>query len=223
MRLAEPRLAARASEVGARDQDNWQDYDDARHSFQSVVVSAAKKFGIEPFASIQMPLLKEHTEENYRQCRSDLTHYIAQIMLGLADRERNSSVPLQDNTRQSIKTYVVHLRDAIAKTNLPDEKKAHLHKLLDDFEQELSRKRVRIVVVASIMMAILAAPGTLVGSYDAVVRITNAIMREIGEAKAADNEQRKISFELPAALSPPRPRIEHKKRPGGDLDDEIPF
>jgi hypothetical protein len=225
VRLAEGRLTARLREIGPSDQDTYEQIDDARYGFQNVVLGAAKKFEIEPFASLEMPTLKNHNNENYRQFRADLTHYITQIMLTTADRDRSTSVPLLDNTRQSIATYVVHLREAIDHTDLPDKKKANLHKLLDSFEKELERKRVRFVVVAQVVMAVLAAPGALVGSYDAVVRITNAIMREIGEAKVADDQQRKISFEEPVALLPPRKeKVERRASfSRGEMDDEIPF
>jgi hypothetical protein len=90
VRLAEPRLSVRLKELGARDQDTYEEIDDARYSFQNLVLGAAKKFDIEPFASLEMPTLKEHTDQNYRQFRADLTHYITQIMLTLADRDRSS-------------------------------------------------------------------------------------------------------------------------------------
>jgi hypothetical protein len=119
------------------------------------------------------------------------------------------------------------LREAIDRTHLPDWKKKRLHQRLDDLEKEFARGRVRFVVVAGIVMAILAAPGELAGSYDAVVRITNNIMRELGEAKAQDDEQRKVSHDEPVALLPPR-KLEAQKTRGkkdswDELDDEIPF
>jgi hypothetical protein len=171
-----------------------------------------------------MPTIEDHDDRNYRQFRHDLTHYITQIMLTTADRDRSGSVPLREETRQSLQTYIFHLREAIDRTNLPDWKKVELNKKLDDLEKELGRRRVRIAVVAGIVMTILAAPGDLVSSYDAVVRVTNSIMREIGQAKIADNEQRKISFDEPVALLPPRKEEPKAQEFAGDeMDDEIPF
>jgi hypothetical protein len=223
VRIAQPRLTARLREIGPEDQYNYSDIQDARYGFQSVVLGAAKKFGIEPFASIEMPTLHDYSEGNYRQFRADLTHYITQIMLAVADRDRSTSVPLLEDARQSVRTYIAHLRDAIDRTDLPERKKANLHKHLDRLEEELTRRRVRLVVVATAVMAIVSAPGNFASSYDAVVRLTNAIMREIGTAKATDEEQRKISFPEPLALSPPRTEKREEKFERQLLDEELPF
>ena len=223
VRIAEPRLAARLRELGGRNSDTYEEIDDSLYGFQTVVLAAAKKFGIEPFASLQMPTLQEHSPERYRQFRADLTHYIAQVMLTVADRDRSTSAPLLEETRQSIRTYIAHLREAIDRTDLSLKKKASLHRHLDRLEQELSRRRVRLVVVATTVMAIISAPGDLGSSYDAIVRLANYIMREIGAAKAADEEQRKISFNEPLALSPPRAAKKEEEFESVSLDDEIPF
>ena len=148
------------------------------------------------------------------------THYITQIMLGLADNGRANSVPLRDDTRQSIQTYIYHLRQAILRANVAEGKKQDLLMKLEELETEIGRHRVRIAVVAGVVMSILSAPGELAGSYDAIARLTNSIMREIGQARDADQEQRHISFEQPVALIPPRPA---KKEQQDELDDEIPF
>jgi hypothetical protein len=219
VRIAQTRLKDQLRDLGPRDQDNWEEHDNAQYGFQNVVLAMARKFEIEPFASLQMPSIQDHDQKGYRQFRHDLTHYIAQIMLTLADRERVNSVPLRDEVRQSIQTYIYHLREAILRANLPERKKEDLLKKLAELEEEIGRRRIRVAVVAGIIMAILSAPGELVGSYDAVVRITNSILREIGQAKEADQEQRHISFEQPVALIPPRRTSEKKD----ELDEEIPF
>lgn len=227
VRIAEARLKERLKELGQRDQHNYDEIDDARYGFHNVVLSAAKKFGIEPFSSLQMPMFEDHNDARYRQFRHDLTHYITQLMLTTAERDRSNSVPLLDTTRQKLETYIFHLRDAIKNSNLPDSKKDGLYKKLDALERELGRKRLRFIIVAGIVMHILTAPGELNASYDAVVRLTNNIMREIGLAKEADNEQRRISHEEPVALLPPRPTVPKTKTAAsfdrGEMDDEIPF
>jgi len=219
VRIAGPRLRDRLRDLGSRDESNYQDIDDARYGFQNVILGAARKYGIEPFASMQMPTMRDHDDQNFRQFRHDLTHYITQIMLATADVDRSGSVPLLESTRQTLKTYIFHLRDAIARTNLPDWKKDDLTKKLDELEKELDRRRVRFAVVVGVIMTVLAAPGELVGSYDAVVRITNCIMRELGQAKTADDQQRKVSFDEPIGLLAPR----QQKTKQDEMDDEIPF
>jgi hypothetical protein len=226
VRIAEARLKERLRAIGPRDQGTYEEIDDARYGFQNVVLGSAKKFGIEPFASLQMPVLDDHNDAKYRQFRHDLTHYITQLMLTTADRDRSNSVPLLDATRQKLETYIFHLRDAIKNSDLSDRKKDDLYKKLDALERELGRRRLRFIIVAGIVIHILTAPGELNASYDAVIRLTNSIMREIGLAKEADNEQRKISHDEPVALLPPRTEVPKPKDVSFDsskMDDEIPF
>jgi hypothetical protein len=202
--IAQARLAARLQKLDSNERNDWDLIQDARYGFQNLVMGAARKFGIEPFASREISGIGDYNENEYRQFRHDLTSYIAQIMLHTADADRASSVPLLDKTKQSLQTYIFHLRRAIDNTDLSADKKKALHEKLDALEKELERKRVRFVVVASIIMTILSAPGELTSSYDAVLRITNHILRELGQAKAADDEQRHISSGAPFALVAPR-------------------
>jgi len=222
--LAQPRLAEKLAKIDSREVGAYDEAREARYGFHNVVMGAARKFGIEPFASAEMALIKNYSEEDYKQFRADLSLYITQIMLHAADRERNETVPLREKTRQSLLTYMFHLREAIENSRLPDWEKARLHERTNELEKEFTRPRVRIGIIAAIVMAILAAPGQMADSYDAIARLTNSIMREIGDAKAAHDEQRQISREKPVALLPPRRKIIEKRGfERAQLDDEIPF
>jgi hypothetical protein len=226
VRLAQPRLEERLKHLGGRGTDNWELIDDAKYGFQNVILGAARKFGIQPFADLAMPTLKEFDDNGYRQFRADLTHYITQILLTAADRDKNDSVPLPEKSQDSLRQYIHHLRDAIDKANLTEAKKASLHKRLNAFEEELSRKRIRFLVVARVVIEILSVPGALYASYEVVQKLATNIIREIGEAKVVDDEQRRISIsEEPVALAPPRPTITNAPTPSlrGEMDDEIPF
>jgi len=226
VRLAEPRLSARLREIGPRDQDTYEQIDDARYGFQNLVLGAAKKFGVEPFASLEMPTLKNHSDENYRQFRADLTHYLTQVMLTVAIRDRSDSVPLPPKSADSIRQYVHYLREAIDKADhLTKARKAALHRRLDALIEELDRKRVRYLLVARVVIEILAIPGALQASYDVMAPLAAKILREIGEAKLADDDEKRIPFEGPVALSPPRqPSVKPSANFARDeMDDEIPF
>jgi hypothetical protein len=221
VRLAQPRLEARLKELGQRDNENYELIDDAKYGFQNVILGAARKFNIEPFASLALPTLEDFNDKGYRQFRADLTHYITQILLTAADRDRSDSVPLPEKSQDSLRQYIHHLREAIDKANLTDAKKMALHKRLDALEMELSRKRVRFLVVARVVIEILSVPGALYESYDVVQKLTTNIIREIGEAKIVDDEQRRIpTIEEPVALAPPRPPASLQQ---DKVDDEIPF
>lgn len=231
--IAQPRLAARLAKLDSNDRNDWDTVQDARYGFQSLIMGAARKFGIEPFASRDTPLIANYEDSDYRQFRHDLTGYIAQIMFGAADVDRSNSVPLIEERRQSLRTYVFHLREAIDKSDLPDWKKARLHKRLNDLEQELTKPRVNMTVVAGIVAAVLAVTSDAGGAYDTISKVATFILREIGQAKEADDEQKKISYDPPVALLPLRSPEAQRQGQGrktapdsfqrDEMDDEIPF
>lgn len=223
VQLADKRLAARLNELGRPDEDTYDAINDAQFGFQSFVTAAAVEHNIKALAALGRPDRDHFNFNNYRDFRDALSFYTNQIVLARARYDRSESVPLLDRARQSIKTYITHLRGAIGSAELSNSKKARLNSLLDELEKELERKRVRLVVVANVTLAIMAAPGTMIASYDAVVRVTNLIMREFGEAKAADDEQYKISSEDAVVLLPPTEISMSEADFPQSSEDESPF
>jgi hypothetical protein len=192
------------------------------------VYSAAANFGIKPFANEQVPLRKNFHWEEYQQFRANLSHYIGQIAFRTAITERNDSAALTDAVRRSVRDHIAELRKAISASRLSEARKDALLKRLDALEGELSKSRIRFWVVANVVFTILSAPGAAWTSYDAVMHMTAGIMRDVGEAKATEDENRHpIPPESPAALQAPRsPQLEQKARGSfakDEMDDEIPF
>ena len=75
VRIAQRSLGQKTAEISG-DQDGWREIEDARYAFQNVVIAAAKKFGIEPFASLIVPRLTEFKIEHHRQFAADLDHFM---------------------------------------------------------------------------------------------------------------------------------------------------
>jgi len=233
VRIAQPRLNERIEGLNPSQEDEWTLVEDARYGFQNVVLGAAKKFRIEPFASLTMPSLRDFDANQFRQFRADLTHYITQIMLSAADQDRSDSVALPTKSTDSIRAYIFHLREAIEKAeHITDAKRAALLRRLDALEAELGRKRVRYLVIARVVIELLAIPGALAQTYDLIAPLATKILREIGEAKIIEDDEKRIPFHEPIALLPARPpegqRKATKRRNARDfamvdLDDEIPF
>ena len=220
----------------ARELNSYQDEGayalrQAEYGLHNVIFGAAKFYKVEPFASQSMPAVRDYDDNHFRQFRFDLNNYITQISLGQAEQQRTDSLPLPQNSSDKIKTYIFHLRAVIDKAEgITDAKRAALHKRLDALEAELGRKRVRYFMIARVIVEILAIPGALAQTYDLIEPLATKIMREIGQAKIADDEQQQIPFREPFVLLPPRTEEEQKKagKPksrnfAADLDDEIPF
>ena len=56
----------------------------------NVVVAAAKRLEVEPFVSMNVPQYTNFATSDYRQFKSDVDHYVTQIMLDNSMRSRRN-------------------------------------------------------------------------------------------------------------------------------------
>jgi hypothetical protein len=219
---AQRRLSDYTATFKTQDEEAWEAINDARHSFVNVVVSLAKAYKIEPFASIEVPLVHDFGVREYRQFRSDVDHYLTQIMVDNTLRARRSSVYIPDGVKDKIRNYIYGLRTAIDQADVSDSKRASLHKKLDQFEHELQSGRLSLLSAAVLAMTVFALPGGMWASYEVAAKLTTNILQAIGEAKAVEDESQQVrTLESPTALLPPRSADGPSAK--RDLDDEVPF
>lgn len=207
------------------DQDSWNEVEEARLSFMNVIVGLAKAYKIEPFASQDVPRFDSFNLNIHRQFKADLDHYITQLVVDNSLRTKRDATSIPPKIKERLQAYVNALREAIDASQLTDTKRAVLYEKLNAFEAELERRRLSLMAVAKMTIAIASVPGALWGSYEVVNRLTHQVLQAVGEAKAAEDENRQLPpLSAPAALLPPR-KEEPKSRGGfdQDLDDEIPF
>jgi hypothetical protein len=228
VRIAQRRLGERTSTIDANDRSGWEELQEARHGFMNVAIAAAKKFGIEPFASIEVPRLNEFDSDTHRQFRADLDHYMTQLLLDSSSRARRDSVFISQDLKATIRTYIHHLRDVIEKANdLGEAKREILLRRLEEFEDELGRKRLNLLAVTLLVITFASAPGGIWSSAEVANKLLGNILRVVGDAKTADDATRRLpSWETPLAISGPRPRDPSLVKPKAGkrgLDDDIPF
>jgi hypothetical protein len=230
-RIAHRRLGDRLKELDkSRDSElAWREGNDAKQGFMNVVIAAAKKYQIEPFATMDVPKRRNFDSDEYMQLRADLDHYVTQLVLDNSARGRRDSVLITPELKSSIKTYVHHLRELIQHSeDLDPSKREVLLRRLSDFEAELEKKRLNLLAVSLLAITLASAPGGVWSSVDAANKLIGQIMRLVGDAKTADDSTRRLpSAETPLAITAPRkpepePDLTSKSR-RGDLDDEIPF
>jgi hypothetical protein len=114
--------------ASCRNNDDAERADELRYFFQSIILAAARKFGIDPFAQMDLPRIDEYRLDRYKQFRADLQHYVMQIKLGLAEQDRSDSVALPNKSTESIRSHITGLREAIDRdSNLTEATKARLH------------------------------------------------------------------------------------------------
>jgi hypothetical protein len=223
VRIAQGRLGTRTAKLDTRDEGEWRQLEEARLGFVNVVIAAAKKYEIEPFASQSVPRIKDFNDEVHRQFKTDLDHYLTQLLLDNSSRAKRDSVLITPELKSSIRTYVFHLRKLIENADdLDASKRQVLLRRLSDFEAELDKKRLNLLAVTVLAITFLGAPGALWSSADAANRLLTNIWRVVGEAKIADDAARRLpSSEAPMAIT--GPRSDDAGTPTKEMDDEIPF
>jgi len=234
VRIAQARLSERIESLSGDDdqQRSWQLTNDARHGFMNIVVAAAKKFEVDPIASISMPRNQDYDENTFRQFQADLDFFVTQLVLENSARAKRDSVSVSPDLKTKINTYVHHLRETIEKSDLDEDKRRKLLDRLDAFEAELEKRRLSLLTVALVVIALASAPGGIWSTGEAAQKLVANILKVVGEAKNADDEARKrlTPAETPKAIAPPRaPEAPATKKPAArktalnDMDDDIPF
>jgi len=230
VRIAQQRLGERAAKLNLEEQSEWEELNEARLGFMNVVVAAAKKHEIEPFASISIPRVKNFRTEDHVQFKSDLDHYLTQLMLDNSSRAKRDSVLITPDLKTTLRTYIFHLRELIEKSSDLDEAKRQvLLRRLSDFERELEKKRLSILAVSLLAITLASAPGGIWSSADVAGKLVTNILRTVGDAKAADEGSRHLPPSgAPMSLTGPRLKEQPTETGFGpakssDMNDDIPF
>ena len=228
VRTAQRRLGERTAQLDSSDQNNWEQLEEARHGFMNVVIAAAKKYEIEPFASLSVPRLEKFDLHIHRQFKADLDHYLTQLLLDNSSRAKRDSVLVSPELKTTIRTYLHHLKQAIDNAeDLTEARRSILLRKLAEFEAELEKKRLNLLTVTVIAITILSAPGGLGATADIASKLITNILRAVGDAKLADDEARRLPpSEAPMAITGPRrddPDLTSPSVRKSDIDDEIPF
>lgn len=226
VRTAQRRLGNRVGGLDGNDEYQWQEKQDAYLGFMTVVIASAQRLEVEPFASMTVPNLNEFGYGDFRQFRFDLNHYMAQMMLDASIRGRRDSVAIPEKTMDDIKAYLNGLRQCIAAASISDAKRQALIDRLEEFEKELAKRRLSLMAVTLLSVQLLAIPGSLWASYDIAAKLVTNIMASVAEAKAAEDESRRLAPVEPQKqlMAPNRTEpVAKGYRRSLDDDDEIPF
>ncbi len=221
--LAYKRLSSRAENFNF--DDDWHEINEARHGFINVVVGLAKNFKVEPIASMFVPTLRDYGDVDYRQFKTDLDHYLVQLVGKQIREEREDSIALIPATKERVRTYLHHIRTVLDKAEIDDKRRRHLLGKLSEFEAALEGNRVSLAQVMKFVMG-MSVTGLALADSQTLNRLVSSVVEVVAEVHAIEDEQRQLPPpERLIALLPPRPA--QPKAPkdsfSADLDDEIPF
>ena len=206
-----------------------------RHTFQNYVIGIAKVYKVEPFNSMEVPDHGSFGSKEERQFKTELDHYMTQLIFGNVRRLREDSAGIPPKLKDRFLSHLEALRQCVDQSDLSDARKAGLKKRLDEFEKTLERNRVNLWALSRLVFEILSVSANGLAFYDSPTpkKIAASLIALGAEAKAAEDAQRQLPPAEPMArLSPPRvvapptsARAQPKPRESfsADLDDEIPF
>lgn len=207
--------------------EDYSSLSEAQFGYLSSIVGVAKGLGVDAFAEYEIPDARNFNDDHYRRFLSDVNHFSAQATARRAMRTRQLSVQLEPRARDSVRTYIHHLKEAIDQANMSDAKKAALHSKLTAFEQELDGgRRINILRVSLLVMEIIGIPGSVWATGEVAPKLGTNILQAIADARHVETENRVALFEPPKVAiaapkheDPPAPQ----PRPPYDLNDDIPF
>ena len=225
---AQRSLSKQLEKLDPNDEREWKTRQDIEQSFMNVIIAAGKRYETGPFVSTEVPQFADYRTSDYQQFRYDLDHYVTQLVIDNSLRSKKTSVAMLPETRDRIRSYVNGLRDCIEKSNLHQQKKNALLNKLDQFDNELEKRRLNVMEVTMLGFAILQIPGGMWASAEITQKLLVNINQLVAEAKATEEKTQQVEHSPPKALSPPRAPSQPRQPPswgpkGGDLDDEIPF
>jgi hypothetical protein len=233
LRRADNYVSEALQAVDATENSSWQGYETAQHEAMNTIIAVAKRYEIEPFASMTVPQRKGFGSEQFTEFKVDLDHYAAQLLLDNSIRGKRDAVAIEPKFRDRLRQHVHGIKVLIDQADMPEPRRALLHKRIADFEAALEKPRVNVVMLAGAMVGILAGAANVAELADSqtMQKLVGTIMATIGQAKAIDEEKRELPpVQPPQPLLPPRPADFVAAPPKGqretfsaDLDDEIPF
>jgi len=223
VKIARRRLAEATSRIDPNDERDWLELNEARHGFMNVVTAAARRYGVKPFATMDVPRLNQFGSDDHNQFKADLDHYMTQLLLSDGLRTKRDSVALSEAARSRIRSHLHHLREQIDKEEMPSQKREELLKKLVAFEDALDKKRLSLLALTRITVEILAVPGALAGSYDIATKLLTNVIQTVAQEKGIESE-RPTRIEKPAAILPARPsETSSQLKKQKDFDEDIPF
>ncbi len=231
LRRADAYVAQALQAVDESESSSWHIHETAQHTAMNTIIGVAKRYEIQPFASMVVPPRKGFGSEQFTEFKVDLDHYAAQMLLDNSIRNKRDAVAIEPKIKDRLRQHVHGIKSLIDQADMPEPRRAVLYKRIAAFEAALEKPRVNVVMLAGAIVAILATAADVSTVIDSPTmhKLVATIMTTIGQAKAIDEEKRELPLvQPPQPLLPPRPADyvgpkEPLKMFSADLDDEIPF
>lgn len=204
------------------DENNWKNI---CYLYVQTIIGAAEEYKIKELMNLYVPSASKFTMDDFLEFEGKLTRCTSKIVLSNAAHTRSDTVFIKEKNKDRIRSHLHHLKNCVVESALSAGKKAALIQKIVELEQELNKRRLSILKVMYVALGVMALPGGVWQSADAVHKLVTNVLEMVGEAKDVEDETRQLPpVQPPAALAPPTHGEESTIRPSdNDIDDEIPF
>lgn len=186
------------------DQETYDAFRGIQHSYMRVVLAAAQQYKVEPFNSMPVPRFRDFDINDFQEFKGDVEFFLAGAVLSQSSRAKKDSVLITPHLKDTLKTYTSNLRRVLEESiDIDEAKRSALLQRLDEFENELERKRLNLLTVAMVAITFLGAPGSLGSSAEIANKLFANILHEVHEARNQDDTLRALASTEPLKLSAP--------------------
>ncbi len=201
------------------------DADPARLEYMNKVAAAAKVYQIAALSELEVPLdAQNRLFQDLQRFTRDVDYVTMQIRIHSTRSDRQVSVGLDAITKTKIHHFIAQIREAIERSDLPEDERDALYNKLNKFAAEVDRARTGFHAGMAVYIAICGGIAQGFEKLEPARKWIDSIAALMGRAK--ENEER-VEHKLPPP--PERQKIEPPKRrlpppqKANVIDDDIPF
>ena len=210
----------------------WNSYNHFMQTYINSVLATVSELGLDILEYwINNPAMA-NDDKNFRQIKFDIDGAITKIKVRHAQRVRKASVHLEGSAREKVRELINKIRLTIEAIDIPLPRKEALMSKLNAFAAEVDKDRTRFEAFAALMIDAAGVVGKVEKKLRPIRGWIDSIAKLLHEARALEDGRLRLPapdkrIEAPRKqIAPPSGKLwapQEPSKPGGDLDDEIPF
>jgi hypothetical protein len=195
-------------------QENYNEYPELARWYMSVVLPAARQYGIDSLRGFRRPDDEAEGQGALRDFMGEVSHAVTELQLRIATRTRQYSVAFDQATKIKLRHLLGKIRETVDGLNVTSAKREALYRRINALQGEIDRERTRVEALAALAIEVSDAAEPFVQQIE---RLTQAF----GLSKRSEDEQRRLPAPKESKrISPPKAMRQTLE---DALDEEIPF
>jgi hypothetical protein len=174
--------------------------------YMSIILPAAKAYGIANIARWTRPNRDDAERENYRNFFAEVDSCIIELRLRTINKVKQLSVALDIPAKSKLRHLLAQLRETIDGLDISIAKKERLFSRINELQEEIDRDRTRYQVFGALLIEACDDIGEAATRLEPVVRMIERVGHALGIAKRAEETQLKLPpHREPKRIDPPKP------------------